>query len=135
MSKSIQNIQSSLLMEFSKHFHEALEQMRLYEAWRAMSGGDGAVLPERSRRHFVLAAQLHRATAVNNIVLAFAKLLATDEIFMSSPLSERSSVTAALIQLYDTETENGKCQIPESVEALYEFLDKVRTVLDKRYTE
>lgn len=133
MPNKIQHIQSSLLTEFSKNLHEALEQMRLYEGWRAMLGGEDTILPERSRHHFMLAAQLHRTTAVNNIVLAFVKLLGTDDIIMSSPLSERSGVTAALIQLYHTETENGKYQIPESVEALYEFLDKVKATLDKRH--
>ena len=73
-NSNIRHLQSSVLMEFSKHFHEALEQMRLYEGWNDLIGDKESPPSPHTLTHLMLAVALHKATAMQNLAMAFVKL-------------------------------------------------------------
>lgn len=129
-SSNIRHLQSSVLMEFSKHFHEALEQMRLYEGWNDLIGDKESPPSPHALTHLMLAAALHKATAIQYLAMAFVKLIGTDTIIMSSPMTDRPALIASLIETYNTQTENSKLELPCETKELYEFLDKVKIVLN-----
>lgn len=130
MTIEIPTIKSGIIRDFSNHYHTALEDMKLYEEWKYLSGNEDTKLSTLARTSYKLAAQLHKTHAINSLVMGFMKMMSTDAVMMLSPLGSRPLTVSQLIHLYDTQTENGKHDLPSTEEGIYKFLDDIKKVLN-----